>query len=377
MGKLVFFYTNHGSAAGPVPWDRNVQSQNPYCKLITTEGYFSIIQELLARKIVDDALIIIESCRSPGFFKAEGIQGYVVPHIKNTREFLYPGDVLWARGGFRSWFEYLQELQREGFWQMLYAANTGRERWNFWDFVLDDLNPEERFDGRERLHVHFKKPMNEKIFFPTGVKKKYDICIGASHIHDKKGQHKTLAALFQLKKELGRTLKCVMPGSSRGGTHTRKWLNNRVYDSLDIHAPGMVSRYELAEIFNQSKMFCYLGGAGQGDRGPLEAMACGTPLFIGPTDRLPPFASCNPEVTYVCNNHDKPSRVFPELTTQLSIFEKDAGIKEKCLKHYTDNNSVNVATDFMAEIINFMKANPKQDKGVLKEYARSRKATIV
>ena len=141
MGKLIFFYTNHGNnPTPPKKWDKSVKSQNPYVNLITTEGYYHLLRRLKDQQIVDDVLLIIESNRSPGCFEHDGIKGYTVPHIRNSREFIDKDDIIWARGGFRSWHDYLIDLQKEGFWLMLYAANTGRERWAFWDIILDKQN---------------------------------------------------------------------------------------------------------------------------------------------------------------------------------------------------------------------------------------------
>lgn len=376
MGKIVFFYTNHGNAPEPSKkWIPREYSQNPYVNLLPTEGYYFLLRELKRRGYVDDVLLIIESNRSPGHFEHEGMQGYTVPHIKDSRQFINEGDIIWARGGFRSWHDYLIYLQKEGFWLMLYAANTGRERWPFWDIILDDLRTEEIFDRRGRLWVHFKKPMNQDLFYPTVFRKKYDICIGASHIHDRKGQYKTLEALDYLQVSTGKTLKCVMPGSSRGGTFTRPWLNDKQYKRLNIHAPGMVTRPELARIFNESRMFCYLGGAGQGDRGPLEAMACGTPLFIGPTSRLAPVVYNNQEVTKICITYNDPDMLQEDILSRLEDISQDPFIREKTVNHFLKENGIDVAVENMADLICFMRNNPGQNKEVLKKYAQSRYAT--
>ena len=379
MGRLVFFYTSNGSAplGNGLRWDSNNQSENSFTKTIETEGYFYLIKKMLDKGIIDDALIIIESNRSPGYFNCNGIKGYVVPHISCFDGFIKEDDIIWARGGFRSWHDYLIDLQKRGHWLLLYAANTGRERWPFWDFIFDDLHTLEKMDERGRFHVHFKKPQNEEIFYPVnGTRRIYDICIGASHIHDKKAQWKVVKALQKLKSRTGKTLKCVLPGSTHsGGGKTRRWITPEILKSLNINHIGMVPRKELAKIINKSKIFCYLSGAGQGDRGPLEAMACGTPLFIGPMDRVPPVVYINRQVTHICLNPQDPISIYEDLLTWMDKVHHSS-IRKVVYDHYIENNGIDVCLDFMNEIISFLNKNPKQNKAKLKDYAKSRNATI-
>lgn len=377
MGRLIFLYTANGSAplGSNMKWDNNIRSENSFVKTITTEGYYYLIKKMLDTNIIDDAIIIIESNRSPGYFDCDGIKGYVIPHITCLDKFLKDNDIIWARGGFRSWHDYLIKLQERNHWLLLYAANTGRERWPFWDFIFDDLNINERIDERGRLWLYFKKPQNEEIFQPIDCKKKYDVCIGASHIHDKKAQWRIVEALHKLKSTTGRTLKCVLPGSTHGGSNTRRWITPEILESLNIKHLGMIQRKELAKVINSSKVFCYLGGAGQGDRGPLESMACGTPLFIGPTNRSAPIVYNNKDVTFICSNFEDSTTIYKELLGWLSILD-DKNIKSKTYNHYIKQNGINICVDFMVEVISFINKNPKSDKLKLRDYARSRKATI-
>lgn len=372
MKRIVFFYTDQGSAEKPMPFDDTSASGNTFARLIEEEGYFYLLQTLKAQKVIDDALVIIVSTRSPGTFQHNGIKGYVVPHISQTNKYLRKEDIIWARGGWRSWHDYLIELQKKGHWLVIYAANTGRERWPFWDVILDDLNEENRYDSHARLWLHFKKPVNEGIFYPRPeIPKKYDICIGASHIHDRKAQWRVIQALHQCRESV--KLKCVLPGRFKSGRLTNDWMNPDVLRVVNVNTPGMVPRQELAKIFAQSKLFVYLSGAGQGDRGPLEAMACGLPLFIGPISRLAPAAYNNPGVTTMCKDWDSNSSIAYGIKSALSEIPND--ISHKASSHYRSQNGIQWATELFEDIVKFM-GKERQSKESLKDFARGRNARI-
>jgi glycosyltransferase involved in cell wall biosynthesis len=283
--RLVFFYTQYGAAAPDksLRWSPADETKNFFAVEdggLRSEGYFWLLKKLKETKVFDEVLIIIESNRSPGSTYIEGIPCIVVPLIDCVHEFLRPDDVIWVRGGFRSWFVHLEQLRKNGHWLLLYAANTGRQRWGIWHVILDDYAKTSQIDRVGRLWVKFYKPINPNIFRPKGLPPLYDICVGASHIHDRKGQWRTIDALTCYKQAKKQNLRAVMPGRSlRGG---RTSLIPKIVESegLDLVLPGMIGRPLLCDIFNQSKLFVYLGEHGQNDRGPLEALCCGTPIII-------------------------------------------------------------------------------------------------
>jgi glycosyltransferase involved in cell wall biosynthesis len=283
MRRLVYLYVSNGSAAPDcIPkWNPEIKSQDPFAAHFQDEGFCYLFKEFIKRKLFDEIIVVIESNRSPGSFDiCDGIKGRVVPHIDCLWSFMYVDDILWARGGWRSWFPFLQKWHDMGRWLLFYRAASNRGAWPFWDIVLDDLIEECDQDGLGRFYYPIRKPTNPELFFPTGQLRKYDLMIGASHIHDKKGQFKILPILMEYRKQFGIDLKCVMPGSIHHGTGTSRI--HRLIDlyDLDIDLPGMVSRADLRILYGQTKLFVHLGGAGQNDRGPLEAMACGTPIAL-------------------------------------------------------------------------------------------------
>lgn len=285
--RVVFLYVQDGANPG-ITYDSRKQATNFYASRICEEGYFWLLKRMVEVGIVDEAMIFIESTRGPGYinYNHPKITGHVMPDINSLPHYIRKDDIIFVRGGFRQWYDpFLLKMQEDKHWMLLYAANTGRERWPVWDVIFNDLSGDGKVDGRDTLQFDFKKPVCPNTFYPQKINTEFDLMLGASHIHDKKGQWRVVAALVEYKKIFGENLKCVMPGSFHGGARTSQMMQPLRDGSLDIALPGMVSRSKLCKIYNQSKYFIHLGGGGQGDRGPLEAMRCGTPVIVGNTRR--------------------------------------------------------------------------------------------
>ena len=279
--RLIFLYVRDGAAPGNV-YNPIIPTRNFYANRIKDEGYFYILKRMVEEKIVDEVLIFIESNKGPGYINyGNKITGHVMPDIADLKQYIRPDDIIYVRGGFKSWYDHLVNYKEQGHWMLLYAANTGREKWPLWSVVFNDLTGNNKFDASGRFQFDFKKPINPNLFFPIKTTRNYDVCIGASHIHDKKGQWRAVQALIEYKKIFNENLKCIMPGALRKGVETYKMLDILKNNIVNVTMPGMVSRSQLNKIYNRSKLFVHLGGGGQGDRGPLEALRCGTPVMIG------------------------------------------------------------------------------------------------
>lgn len=298
--KVVFLFMSR-SCATPGSTSR-VKPQHEcspmYKRQNGEEGYFALLQRLVDYKIITDLKVFYESNIGAGiarFVNGPNVYCEVIPEIRFVEEYIDDETIIFVRGGFKHWHNFLLQYKGKN-WLMLYAANTGRERWPFWDVILDDINEVNYIDGHDRYWHNFVKPINEDIFYPAeGFKPmKYDFCIGASHIHDKKGQYLAIEALKEYNKIYGE-LRLVMPGSTRGGANTRKMIERMSFVN-NVFAPGFVERHELRKIFQESKYFLHLGAHGQNDRGPLEALACGTPVCISSPKYHAPFLSLNGNV---------------------------------------------------------------------------------
>lgn len=302
--KLKFFYLAHRNASRYFDW-------------LPTEGYFSLLKRMVETSIVDSVDIYIESPQKLDPVKyAPGITGYAVPGIENAP--VDGKDVVWVRGGWKSWFPRLKQLSEDGHKLLLYAANTGRGKWTFWDVIFDDLAGKDFVDIAGRVHVDFRKPTNPDIFRPMDMERKFDLCIGASHIHDKKGQWRGVEAALWYQKIYGKNLRCIMPGSIRRGVKTNNILEIIEKNGLNVETPGMVPRNKLVEILNSSKVFGHFGSGGQGDRGVIEAMRCGCPVMIG----FPPYHApwtYESDLSYIVAGRDHPPTLAKEIRTQVEL----------------------------------------------------------
>jgi len=365
--RLVFLYVMNGSAP-KLEWNPAISSTNFYGKRICEEGYYWMLKRMVETGIVDEVMVIIESTRGTGFLRYdhEGkIYGYVMPDLADLKKYLRPDDVIFVRGGFRGWYVHLLEYQELGHWTLLYAANTGREKWTFWDVVLNDLTGNNKFDSRDRFQLNFIKSTNPNLFFSKKLDKEFDLCIGASHIHDKKGQWLTVQALVEYKKIYGKNLKCIMPGSIKARGKSHEMIKS--IPSLDISMPGMVSRSQLNKIYNKSKFFVHLGGGGQGDRGPLEAMRCGTPIIVGNITRHSKVVWQNEKACTVIPSDTDPEKIARILHGKIKNYNDRIG--KYVYNYYEENAGVEtVILPLMKKLFDFFRKHPKRDIEALKKY---------
>lgn len=284
--KVVFLFMSTKPAEYPDQiqggWEYDRCSEE-YSKF-NEEGYFYLLRILKEIGVITDLKVFYESGIGPG--KAGWIPGsecFVVPHISLVDKYIEQDTIIFVRGGFKHWYDWLLKYKGKN-WLMVYAANTGRHKWDLWDVVLNDLEPGIFWDSIGRLQYHFIKPTHPGIFRPDyHTNQIFDVCIGASHIHDKKGQWRSFEVLKEYERIYGKKLNAVMPGSYRRSFHTSKMIEELVKSEeayKTLYRPGMVCRNKLAVIFNRTKLFLHLGEGGQNDRSVLEALSCGTRAMI-------------------------------------------------------------------------------------------------
>lgn len=277
------------------------QTASPeYMRKYGDECYFKMFQSLVDENVITDLKVFFESANGIG--KTDFVKGadcYVIPKISQIAEFIDDDTIIFVRGGFKHWHDFLYQYKGKN-WLICYAANTGRDKWKWWDIVFDDLEMTNMVDRNTRYHFPFIKPTNEEVFHPILNKKelKYDICIGASNIHDKKGQWRTVILLEKFKELFGYYPTAVMPGAPRRSKYTTDMIH-KPYFQNEIEVPGMLSKPDLALLFSKCKLFLHLGSGGQNDRSILEAAACGVPVVLANTSRFTPLLKDDGVTTFV------------------------------------------------------------------------------
>ena len=357
--RVVFLYTNQG--AGDVAWNPKAESKNFFLNVhgLETEGYFHMLLRLKEMGAIDDLIVFIESARYPGSKTLSGIKCYVVPVIKHVESFLQKDDIIFVRGGFRGWYDpFLLKMKEQKRWLILYAANTGRQRWTLWDIVLTDLHTKHSCDKRGRFWLLFQKPINPNIFHKIDIERDIDVCIGASKIHDKKAQWKVINALIEHKKMFKKDLKCILPGSMKyRGRETPQIVPKINRHGLNVEQPGFVDRYALNKIYNRSKLFIHLGNSGENDRGPLEATSVGCPTLLGGTTRHAPFLSDCERGICVSNGPNNPAVVAKEMDQMLNVHTEE--LREHVAFYFDEHNGFeSVVIPNMARLFNCIRENP-------------------
>ena len=332
---------------------------------LPTEGIFYVLDKLQKESVIDELLIVFESSTGPGQGIIQGHKLIVVPELGELSPFITEKDIIFVRGGWRGWWEWLDGRKGKN-WLINYSANTGRQRWKFWDIILWDINDICAIDRYKRMWITFRKPTHPGIFKNLSLPIEYDICIGASYIHDKKGQWRMIGILEEFRRLYGYVPKCIMPGSTRHATFTNMIINQA--PNLNIVMPSMVPRSELAKIFNQSKVAVFLGSSGQNDRGPLEAMQCGCQLVIGSPEYHSPVVYENSKISWVPDNIEDFTSIAKGLKNLLDKW--DAKNRIDIIKWNKKNSHADYAAfPAMSRMFNMIRENPYPDSVALaKEY---------
>lgn len=362
--RLIYFYYSTGNCVG-LKFDKTKNTENKWINQFWTEGQCNLFRELISQGIIDGCTLVVESGIESGYKQLfPDFDAYVVPDLSDIIPYIADDDILFMRGGWKSWVPTIEHFVRENRNLLFYAANTGRMRWPYWNCCLDDLHDHHYTGGNNRLYWHYRKPINQDIFYhKTGIKQKYDFMIGASNIHDKKGQWRAVEMLVYLKQKYGYNPKSILPGALRRGAHTNELLANIKNHNLNVELAGMVSREQLAETMRGTKVFIHAGAGGQGDRGPMEAMACGCYTGVHATKYHAPFVYKNNDLTFV-NPHGNISVAAEQLHVDLAA-QKD----RKAIADYFDQEcGINICINDFTKLIKFLVNHPKRNQKELLKY---------
>lgn len=275
--KVVFFFMTEKSAPPNTgeenPKDRKCGERYNH---FNNEGYFRMMGELLRNGVISDLKVFYESNIQPGYANwIENCHCEVIPELRFAEKYIDKDTIIFVRGGFRHWYDFLLKYKNKN-WLIIYAANTGRERWTFWDIVFNDIDQEVNFvDNFERFQFEFIKPIDDNFFKPEKQLKQFDLCIGASFIYDKKGQWRIIKALNTYREIFG-DIRVAVPGAIRRSIKTNTLMEEiRTKPIEGLSFPGMLKKEDLKNLFNQTKVFISPNYHGQNDRGVMEALSCG------------------------------------------------------------------------------------------------------
>ena len=372
--RLVYFYTSNGclEPGGSANWNPQGMTGNFFAgQQITTEGFYYLFRKLIEYGILEEVLIVIDSMRSPGMISHHpGIKIRVVPHVDYILPYLRDDDIFYVRGGFKPWYEFLSKQKAAGRWMMFYRAATNRGNWPFWDVILEDLTTRMTVDNQGRITYPIVKPTNPEIFYTIQNEhyRTYDLCIGASHIHDKKGQWRTIDALVNYRKIYGENLHCIMPGSFHHSVHTNEILDIIAKNELDVAMPGMIDRRDMRSIYSSAKLYVHLATSGQNDRGVLESLCCGTPAIIGFPNFHP--VQFRPPSVRIATKPDDPVTVAYEIHSALADINRQGSMINQMMTkgNYESFNGLPITLNQFIHLLCAMQKKPAVDRAWLYQH---------
>jgi hypothetical protein len=361
MPNIVYLYTSGGAPKchmDHIPsWDSTIETTNRYAIAARSDGMINLFKTITGEGHVSRFTALIDSTVCNGSLSlGHNSTIHVIPSMACAAQIISPGDILIVRGGFKPWIPFLDYifLKRQN-WILFYRANTSRHAWPYWDITLNDLIDSPRAI-RGRLHYDFTKPVNENIFgiidAPNVLPREYDVMIGASHIHRKKGQYLTVQALQAHYRLFGTKPHAILPGGYMSCSTNQIIRDVLQSGEVDIEGPISVTRERLALLMNRSKLFVHSGPGGQNDRGILESMCCGcVPLIYGQSHVSP--AIWDKSVHIPQDSSNMAQIINTALTNYIPGY--DVGYREI-------NGLHEVAIPKMVRLISFIEHHPDIDR---------------
>jgi hypothetical protein len=355
---------------------------NKFEETAKTDGVIKMLDLLASMHYFENVFVFIDTRQGIGTVNLSPRTKIItVPNMKAAIEnYLNKEDIIMVRGGFKAWLPLLTDLLLAPNWVLFYRANTNSAAWPYWDIILDDLQSQD-FIFKGRCYYPFKKPINEDIFklIEPQLERNTDLCIGASHIHRKKGQVTVVKELL-INKRRNWFKNIIIPGG-----FIRCMTNTSVMSAareLPIQLPGHVSKLRLAEIFNQTGLYIHAGTSGQNDRSLLEALCCGVPSCVIEPRIFPsfitqaasqPFNMLAPTIFSV-----KPYNLFSDLqkiwAKLYSLGVSDLAFRKEIRQWYLTNNGLTqVALPSFVNLLNWLDGHTK---GEFREFRTSVKRSL-
>jgi len=363
--KIVYLHTSHrpldtiDNSWRTTPLISGTEFKNRQAAGLVNDGVYQLIKHLTHTENLAPTEIFIDSKEANGCHKTDHVNLNVVSNIQAAFDFIDDLDIIWVRGGFKPWIPLLTQLhKRRTNWIIFYRANSNYGGWPYWDIVLNDFVTMPQII-RNTLHYPYSKPVNEQLFYLQPMLKKYDIMIGASHIHRHKGQATILKAILDLQQATGKKYRVVLPGGMIRDTSNQFILDQHKKQETELYLPGNVSRHQLCTLMNQTKLFIHAGVSGQNDRGVLEAMACGMPVIVVNPRRFSPFVAIL-AATPMYKSATLPDLVADNLNEHWSInYEANCALRQWYL---SVNGLHQVCLPKMQRLTKFFKAYPLPDR---------------
>lgn len=337
---------------------------NKFIETAKTDGVVKMLDTLASMHYFKHINVFIDSTKGIGRTDiSQNTTIAVVPNMNTAiQTYLGKEDIVLVRGGFKVWIPVLEQLRTMPNWVLFYRANTGNGHWPYWDIILDDLL-NSAITSRTRWYYPFVKPVNEDIFDCSCYPEQtfdYDLCIGASHIHRKKGQCNIVKSIFK-NIYVNPFRSIVIPGG-----FIRCFTNlelMKIAREMGIILSGNLHKEELANLFNSTRIFVHSGTSGQNDRSLLEALCCGVPSCVVEPRIFPAFIGNSIAEKYI--KIIRPENLFEGLKDFYFDSNRkniDLEYRKNIRKWYLDKNGLRqVALPSFLKLLSWLDRNSKQE----------------
>ncbi len=323
-----------------------------------TDGHYPLMERLVSEGVVDNVRVVMETGQDSHMSTAPGVEVITVRGGIDQFE-LDPGEVVWVRGGWKSWLPWI-EKQKPNNWFIYYGANTGHERWPHWDVVLDDEAEEKRITDDGRLWYPYIKPIHPLFRATNEDGRTYDLCIGASHIFDRKGQFHGFEMMQHYYKMYGVKLRCIMPGGFYSHEKNTEAMKKELPKWPNVVMPKVLPREKLKDIYKASRIFVHLTCCGQGDRGPMEAGNCGCHVVLGDGRHHAPYFQHSPLASWTAGS----TTDYENICRWIHNVPLEG--KHERIANYFFSYQGRVLPN-LVPLFQFFKENPKPNRAALKE----------
>jgi len=286
--NLVFLY----SSRGRIPIDKpdklngktmpevdyvNNKPTTSFLNGTLSDLYPYIWEKLINNKIFDKITTLFEVRDGWGSVEVSPNNKVVfIPHISEVHKFVEPGDIIFVRGAWKWWQDHIRKLSKNHNLVYYRGGRVVFKNW-WWHIIIDDIYLKNAVDRYKRTNIYYPKCINEEIFYyKPKAEKKYDLIL-VGEIKESKGQYKVILALNEYRKLYGKNLKVCVVGKAKDVVRFRHF---RKRFKIAVDYRGKVSREELNNLYNASKLYIHLGTNEQGPRTTLEAIRCGLPCLI-------------------------------------------------------------------------------------------------
>lgn len=346
--KLIIVYRSRGIRQGS-SFDSSKEAYNGLVNEYCSDGYSYVFQKLIDFSIVDEVLAVVESRTGTGAKIINDKHKVInIPHIEHLNQFVEPDDIFFVRGAMRHHVSFFEEFKNHKI--IFYGAGVNRASWPYWNVVMHE-KVDKPFTKNRKKYFKFYKPINPSLFYPTFEDKEYDLIVGSSfHIYDRKGQYKAINAIVEYKKMYNKNLKVVLPGKLFPEKFSYQIPNIIKENSLDVKM-GFLSRYEIASLLNKSKIHVNMSSCDQEPRSSLEAMSCGTPIFLHKPSILSDWVQ-DKYLSRVCTS-DNPKVIAIELHKML---KEDFNVN-RVVYTYKKYNGIDKSITCLCQVLKYLLEN--------------------